>query len=74
MAKPSSLTAGDLALLRPFWEEPVEREVLPNGATLIVRRDRSAPLASVQVWVKTGSVHEDAWQGSGVSQDRKSVV
>jgi len=67
MAKPSSLTAGDLALLRPFWEEPVEREVLPNGATLIVRRDRSAPLASVQVWVKTGSVHEDAWQGSGVS-------
>lgn len=67
MAKSFSLTHGDLALLRPFWEEPVQREVLPNGATLIVRRDRSAPLASVQVWVKTGSVHEDALQGSGVS-------
>lgn len=67
MAKSSSLTAGDLALVRPFWEEPVSREVLPNGATLIVRRDASAPLASVQVWVKTGSVHEDTLQGSGVS-------
>jgi len=67
MAKSSSLTTGDLALLRPFWEEPVHREVLPNGATLIVRQDRSAPLASVQIWVKTGSVHEDTLQGSGVS-------
>lgn len=57
----------DFALLEPFWKEAVERLVLPNGLTLIVKPDHSAALASVQVWVKTGSVHEGSFLGSGVS-------
>ncbi len=57
----------DLRLLDPFWREPVERSVLPNGLTLILKPDRSAALASVQVWVKTGSVHEGAQLGAGLS-------
>ncbi len=61
-----SLSA-DLKLLAPFWNEPVERTVLPNGLTLIVKPDRSAALASVQVWVKTGSQHEGAHLGAGLS-------
>src|SRR3954471_6520236 len=66
MAKLSSATA-DLRLLDPFWREPVERVVLPNGLTLILKRDTSAALASVQVWVKTGSIHEGASLGAGLS-------
>ena len=57
----------DFHLLDAFWREPVERHVLPNGLTLIVKPDHSAALASVQVWVKTGSIHEGANLGAGLS-------
>jgi zinc protease len=66
MAKLSSVTA-DLQLLEPFWHEPVERSVLSNGLTVILKPDRSAGLASVQVWVKTGSIHEGDHLGAGLS-------
>lgn len=66
MPKPTSLRS-DLQLLDSFWHEPVSRSVLPNGLTLILKRDTSAALASVQVWVKTGSVHEGAHLGAGLS-------
>ncbi len=39
----------------------------PNGATLLVREDNSAPVVSVQAWVASGSIHEDQWLGSGIS-------
>jgi zinc protease len=66
MAKPSSRIA-DAQLLETFWREPVERTVLPNGLTVILKPDSSAALASVQVWVKTGSQHEGANLGAGLS-------
>jgi len=59
--------AADFRLLDAFWREPVERTVLPNGLTLIMKPDRSAALASVQVWVKTGSTHEGEHLGAGLS-------
>lgn len=67
MPKPSVSLAADLRLLDPFWQEPVERTILPNGLTLILKPDRSAALASVQVWVKTGSIHEGEHLGAGLS-------
>ncbi|MEN9663406.1 MAG: hypothetical protein RL324_2355 [Verrucomicrobiota bacterium] len=57
----------DAALLESFWRESVARTVLPNGLTLIVKPDQSAALASVQVWVKTGSQHEESHLGAGLS-------
>jgi zinc protease len=57
----------DRALLDAFWREPVERTVLPNGLTLLIKPDRSAALASVQVWVRTGSIHEGEQLGAGLS-------
>jgi len=57
----------DRALLDALWREPVERTVLPNGLTLLVKPDRSARLVSVQVWVKTGSIHEAGQLGAGLS-------
>ena len=59
--------SGDRSLLEAFWSESVSRTVLPNGLTLIVKADDSAALASVQVWVKTGSVHEGGHLGAGLS-------
>jgi zinc protease len=41
--------------------------VLPNGLTVIVKPDPSAALASVQVWVRTGSIHEGDFLGAGLS-------
>jgi zinc protease len=40
---------------------------LPNGLTLIVEEDHSAPVASIQAWVQTGSIHEGRWMGAGLS-------
>ena len=57
--------------------EPAKVPVLPesraevftyeNGLTLIVEEDRSAPVASVQAWCGTGSIHEADWMGAGMS-------
>ena len=41
--------------------------VLPNGFTILVEPDHSAPVASVQVWVQSGSIHESQWLGAGLS-------
>ena len=43
------------------------KHVLPNGLTLLVQEDHSAPVASVQAWVGTGSIHEGKWLGAGMS-------
>jgi len=40
---------------------------LDNGLAVIVREDHSAPVASVQAWAKTGSIHEGQWLGAGLS-------
>ncbi len=39
----------------------------PNGLELLVIEDASAPVASVQAWVRTGSIHEGEWLGAGLS-------
>ena len=43
------------------------RRTLPNGLTVIVQEDRSAPVASVQAWCGTGSIDEDEHLGAGLS-------
>ena len=50
-----------------FPPPTAQRWTLPNGLTLIVQEDRSAPVASVQAWCGTGSVDEDAQLGAGLS-------
>jgi zinc protease len=48
-------------------DNDAECVILPNGLTVIVKEDHSAPVASVQAWVKVGSIHEDNWMGAGLS-------
>lgn len=57
----------DLSILNKLWSETVHRELLPNGLTLVLKPDHSAALCSVQAWVKTGSIHEGALLGGGLS-------
>jgi zinc protease len=52
-----------LALYSPYGfaasvTEGAKRFVLKNGLTVILKEDHSAPVAAVQVWVKTGSANE----------------
>ncbi len=54
-------------MLNSLWCHDVSRQVLPNGLTLIFKPDNRAALASVQVWVKTGSIHEGSHLGGGLS-------
>jgi zinc protease len=49
-------------------------ETLPNGLTLILDPDATAPVVSVQVWVATGSMHEDAHLGAGISHFLEHMV
>jgi len=67
MPKTKPARPRDLALLESLWCEPVERYSLPNGLTVLLRHDTAAPVSSVQVWVKTGSIHEGAHLGAGLS-------
>ena len=41
--------------------------MLPDGLTVIVQEDHSAPVASVQAWCATGSIDEDERLGAGLS-------
>lgn len=45
----------------------VHQRILPNGLTIIVREDRSSPVASIQAWCATGSIHEGRHLGAGLS-------
>src|SRR6476619_6053195 len=50
-----------------FPPSTAQKWILPNGLTIIVQEDRSAPVASVQAWCGTGSIDEDSHLGAGLS-------
>ncbi len=49
-------------------------ETLSNGLTLILDPDPTAPVVSVQIWVASGSMHEDAHLGAGISHFLEHMV
>ncbi len=61
-------------LLKPFFEEALFRETLENGLVTVVKPDSAVALVSVQVWVKTGSIHEGECLGSGLSHFVEHMV
>lgn len=67
-ASTAAMTAPDAAMstLR-IPSSKAQVTTLPNGLTLIIEEDSSAPVASVQAWVGTGSIHEKEWMGAGLS-------
>jgi zinc protease len=63
-AKPA---ASPEAARLPVPPTDAQKWVLPDGLTIIVKEDRSAPVASVQAWCATGSIDEDERIGAGLS-------
>src|SRR4051794_38439410 len=52
------------ALSSPVWTKGVHREVLPNGLTLLIQPDHSAPVVALVTHVKAGFFDEpDHWIG-----------
>ncbi len=45
-----------------------------NGLTTVVSRQKAFPVVSVQVWVRTGSEHEGAYSGAGISHLLEHMV
>ena len=60
---PGEKSASEIAI------PPVHATVrtLPNGLTIIIDEDHSAPVASIQAWCQTGSIHEGKHLGAGLS-------
>lgn len=50
-----------------FSDGNVNRYVLPNGMTVLLKEDHKNPVAAVEVWVNTGSVTEGRFAASGIS-------
>jgi zinc protease len=49
-------------------------ETFSNGLTLILDCDSAAPVVSAQIWVATGSMHEDQHLGAGISHFLEHMV
>jgi len=62
-----NVAASDDSSVITFPPSSAKKWVLPDGLTLIVQEDRSAPVASVQAWCATGSIDEDQRLGAGLS-------
>jgi zinc protease len=54
--------------------EGVRRVVLDNGMTVLLKEDRSAPMAAVQFWVGAGSIHESEQLGGGLSHYLEHMI
>ncbi|MGD9613271.1 MAG: M16 family metallopeptidase [Kiritimatiellia bacterium] len=52
----------------------LKRLVLDNGMTVLLKEDRSAPMAAIQFWVGAGSIHEDENLGGGLSHYLEHMV
>ena len=53
---------------------PLERHVLDNGLIVLLKRDTSAPVVAVQIWVGTGSIHEGPNLGAGLSHYMEHMI
>src|SRR5216117_3376177 len=57
-----------------FPPSTAQKWILPNGLTVVVQEDHSAPVASVQAWCATGSIDEDQHLGAGLSHILEHIL
>lgn len=53
--------------LEKYFSEEIFKTTFDNGLTLLAKEDHSAQISSIQVWVKSGSIHENKYLGCGIS-------
>ncbi len=66
-AAPSISDADSPADVLRRSNEGIHRFTMENGIIGLVKEDRSAPVAAIQLWFGTGSIHEDEYLGAGLS-------
>jgi len=77
LGSPFPLTAGmtgDTVDRLRRSNEGLHRSVLENGMICLVKRDASAPVVAVQIWVGTGSIHEGDHIGAGLSHYMEHMI
>lgn len=52
----------------------LSRTVLDNGMICLVKEDASAPVVAIQIWVGTGSIHENEYLGAGISHGIEHMI
>jgi zinc protease len=52
----------------------LSRTVLDNGMICLVKEDSSAPVVAIQIWVGTGSIHENEYLGAGISHGIEHMI
>lgn len=57
----------DFSLVDRFLEQQPTLHTLDNGLQVAIQPKHAQPLVSVQLWVRTGSIHESPNLGAGVS-------
>ena len=62
-----SAISNEIAKADPSLSVKPQVFTFPNGLTLIVEENKGAPVASVQAWCNTGSIHEGRLLGAGLS-------
>jgi len=63
---PGASADDPVAVIEKSFDQ-IHRTVLDNGMTCLVKEDHSAPVVAVQIWIRTGSIHEDENLGGGLS-------
>lgn len=57
-----------------FMQAETEIHTCDNGLTVLIQPNHAHPVISVQFWVRTGSEHEGAWLGAGISHLAEHMV
>ena len=52
----------------------VQHEVLDNGLTVLIEENHTNPVVAVQVLVRTGSIYEQEYLGSGISHFFEHII
>ena len=71
--KAPDVTASALSALEKS-NAGLHRFVLDNGMICLIKEDHSAPAVSIQIWVGTGSIHEQEFLGSGLSHAIEHMI
>src|SRR5262249_12303719 len=58
---------GLVAAMAGLGQAAVLQTTLDNGLTVLIEENHANPLVSVQVFVRTGSIYEQEYLGSGIS-------
>lgn len=70
---PAPADANVLATLRQL-NDRLSRFVLDNGMIGLLKEDHASPVVSIQIWVGSGSIHEGALLGAGLSHSVEHMI